>query len=188
MVSFTTVSVAPFETPTLNSPNFRASNYSTGAAIQFGDAVQRAEFFHKMKAGWHTNLRPATIVHSLTITVPRFTSVSVNGFNTQVQTYYTSKAGDGRTVVFLLDQFFKQQIFKVVVNEINAGRFKTNALNIALLPNTFLFPRTIPAVWASAVFWGSIRFLPILEHRRNRVGYLHLPAGFHPVCSAAFRT
>jgi hypothetical protein len=139
LVSFTTVSAAAFETPTLNSPNFQPSNYSTGAAIQFGDAVQRAEFFHKMKAGWHTNLRPATIVHSLTITVPRFTTVSVNGFSTQVQTYFTSKSGDGRTVVFLLDQFFNQQIFKVVVNEIKAGRFKTNALNIALLPNTFLF-------------------------------------------------
>ena len=139
LVSFTTVSVAPFETPTLNSPNFQPSNYSSGSAIQFGDAIQRAEFFRKMKAGWHTILRPAAIVHSLTITVPRFTTVNVNGFNTQVQTYVTSKAGDGRTVVFLLDQFFNQQIFSVVVNEINAGRFTTNALNIALLPNTFLF-------------------------------------------------
>ncbi|MGZ4895226.1 MAG: hypothetical protein ACXVJ0_02230 [Candidatus Angelobacter sp.] len=139
LVSFTTVPVAPFETPALNSPNFQASNYSSGSAIQLGDAIQRAEFFSKMKAGWHTILRPAAIVHSLTITVPRFTTVNVNGFNTQVQTYVTSKAGDGRTVVFLLDQFFNQQIFNVVVNEINAGRFTTNALNIALLPNTFLF-------------------------------------------------
>jgi hypothetical protein len=139
LVSFTTVPVAPFTTPTLNSPNFQVSNYSSGAAIQFGDAIQRAEFFHKMKAGWHTILRPVAIVHSLTITVPRFTTVSVNGFRTQVQTYLTSKAGDGRTVVFLLDQFFNQQIFDVMVNEINAGRFTTGALNVALFPNTFLF-------------------------------------------------
>jgi hypothetical protein len=139
MVSFTTVPVAPFTTPTLNSPNFQVSNYSSGAAIQFGDAIQRAEFFHKMKAGWHTILRPVAIVHSLTITVPRFTTVSVNGFSTQVQTYLTSKAGDGRTVVFLLDQFFNQQIFDIAVNEINAGRFTTGALNVALFPNTFLF-------------------------------------------------
>jgi hypothetical protein len=139
LVSFTTVPVAPFTTPTLNSPNFQVSNYSSGAAIQFGDAIQRAEFFHKMKAGWHTILRPVAIVHSLTITVPRFTTVSVNGFSTQVQTYLTSKAGDGHTVVFLLDQFFNQQIFDVMVNEINAGRFTTGALNVALFPNTFLF-------------------------------------------------
>ena len=139
LVTFTNASVAPFITPTLNSPNFLASNYSTGAGIQFGDAVQRAEFFHKMKAGWHTNLRPATVVHSVTITVPRFMTVNVNGFNTQVQTYYTQKASDGHTVVFLLDQFFNQQIFNIVTNEIKAGRFSTNALNIALFPNTFIF-------------------------------------------------
>jgi hypothetical protein len=139
LISFTTVSLAPFETPTLNSPNFKASNYSSGAAIQFGDAVQRAEFFHKMKTGWHTILSPVAIVHSLTVTVPRFTTVNVNGFNTQVQTYFTQKASDGHTAVFLLDEFFNQQIFDVVANEINAGRFTTGALNIALFPNTFLF-------------------------------------------------
>jgi hypothetical protein len=139
LVTFSNVSVAPFITPTLNSPNFQAANYSTGAGIQFGDAVQRAEFFHKMKAGWHTNLRPATVVHSVTITVPRFITVNVNGFSTQVQTYFSEKASDGRTAVFLLDQFFNQQIFNIVANEIKAGRFSTNALNIALFPNTFLF-------------------------------------------------
>lgn len=139
LVTFTTVSVAPYTTPTLKSPNFQAANYSTGTSIQFADAVQRAEWFHKMKAGWHTNLRPAAIVHTLTITVPRFTTVPINGRNTQVQTYFSGQADDGHTVVFLLDQFFNQKIFDLVVNEINAGRFTTNALNIALLPDTFLF-------------------------------------------------
>ena len=139
LVTFTNVSVTPFLTPALNSPNFQAANYSTGAGIQFADAVQRAEFWHKMKAGWHTNLHPAAVVHSITITVPRFTTVDVNGFKTQVQTYFAEKATDGHTVVFLLDQFFNQKIFSIVANEISAGRFSTNALNIALFPNTFLF-------------------------------------------------
>jgi hypothetical protein len=139
LASFTNVSVTPFVTPTLNSPNFQAANYSTGTGIQFGDAVQRAEFFHKMKAGWHTNLHPAAVVHSVTITVPRFMTVDVNGFSTQVQTYFTEKTSDGRTAVFLLDQFFNQQIFNIVANEIKAGRFTTSAINIALFPNTFLF-------------------------------------------------
>ena len=139
LVTFTNVSVAPFITPALNSPNFQVANYSTGSGIQFGDAVQRAEFFHKMKAGWHTSLRPATVVHSVTITVPRFMTVDVNGFKTQVQTYFSEKTSDGHTAVFLLDQFFNQQILKIVTNEIKAGRFNTNALNIALFPNTFLF-------------------------------------------------
>jgi hypothetical protein len=139
LVTFTNVSVAPFLTPTLNSPNFQSANYSSGAGIQFGDAIQRAEFWHKMKAGWHTNLHPAAVVHSITITVPRFITVDVNGFKTQVQTYFSEKATDGRTAVFLLDQFFNQKIFNVVANEIRAGRFSTNALNIALFPNTSIF-------------------------------------------------
>ena len=92
-----------------------------------------------MKPTWHTALRPAAIVHSLTLNVPRFTTITLNGKKTQVRTYFTSKASDGRTVVFLLDQFFNQQISNIVVNEINAGRFNTNAVNVALFPNTFLY-------------------------------------------------
>jgi len=139
LVTFTTVPVSAFVTPTLQSPNFQTANYSSGAGIQFADAVQRAEFFHKMKPTWHTILRPATIVDGLTITVPFFTTATINGKPTKVRTYLTSKSGDGRTVVFLLDQFFNQQIFNIVVKEINAGRFTTGALNIALFPNTSLF-------------------------------------------------
>jgi hypothetical protein len=139
LVTFTSVPVTAFDVPVLKSPNFQAANYSSGSGIQFADAVQRAEFFHKMLSSWHTVLQPAAIVHSLTITVPRFTTVTLNGKKTQVRTYFTSKASDGRTVVFLLDQFFNQQIFNLAVNEINAGRFTASALNVALFPNTFLF-------------------------------------------------
>lgn len=139
LVTFTNVSVGSLETLVLNSPNFKPANYSSGAAIQFADAVQRAEFFHTMRSSWHTRLSPTFIVDNVTLTVPRFVTVSVNGTPTRMQTYYTSKADDGRTVVFLLDQFFNQQISNIVVKEINAGRFSTGALNIALLPNTFLF-------------------------------------------------
>lgn len=139
LVTFTTVSVTGFETPTLNSPNFQLASYSSGTGIQFADAVQRAEFFHVMKSTWHTNLKPATIVQTLTLTVPRFTTITLNGKKTQVRTYFTGKSSDGHTVVFLLDQFFDQQIFNIVVKEINAGRFTTGAVNMALFPNTFLY-------------------------------------------------
>lgn len=139
LVTFTTVSVTGFELPTLNSPNFQAASYSSGTGIQFADAVQRAEFFHKMKSTWHTALKPATIVQTLTLNVPRFTTITLNGKKTQARTYFTSKSSDGHTVVFLLDQFFFQQIFNIVVKEINGGRFTTNAMNVALFPNTFLY-------------------------------------------------
>ena len=139
LVTFTTVSVTGFKAPALNSPNFQAANYSSGSSIQFADAVQRAEFFHTMKSTWHTSLKPTTIVQSLTMNVPRFTTITLNGKKTQVRTYFTSKSSDGHTVVLLLDQFFNQKIFNLVVNEINAGRFTTGALNIALFPNTYLY-------------------------------------------------
>ena len=139
LVTFTSVSVAGFKTPALNSPNFQVATYSSGKGIQFADAVQRAEFFHTMKSSWHTSLRPVSIVQSLTITVPRFTTITLNGKKTQVRTYFTSKSNDGHTVVLLLDQFFNQKIFNLVVNEINAGRFTTDTLNIALFPNTYLY-------------------------------------------------
>jgi hypothetical protein len=139
LVTFTKVSVLPFVTPTLLSPNFQRANYSSGTQIQFGDAVQRAEFFHVMKSSWHTQASPFGLVDHLVITVPRFVTVTLNGVKTKVRTYFTGKGSDGNTVVFLLDSFFSQQIFNIVVNEINAGRFRTNALNVALFPNTFLF-------------------------------------------------
>ncbi|MGC2694673.1 MAG: hypothetical protein WA738_02690 [Candidatus Angelobacter sp.] len=139
LVSFTTVPVAALEAPFMKSPNFVPFNYSSGAGIQFADAVQRAEFFHTMKSTWHTVLNPATIVHGLTLNVPRFTTITLNGNPTQVRTYFTGTGSDGRIVVFLLDQFFNQQISNIVVNEINTGRFTTSAMNLALFPNTFLY-------------------------------------------------
>ena len=139
LVTTTTVPIAPFERLTLNSPNFREADYSSGKDLQFADAVQRAEFFHSMKRSWHTELRPARIVDHITIQVPRFTTVDVNGTPTQVRTYFTGPTGDGGTFVVLLDQFFNDAFFNAVVEQIGANHFTTDALNIVLLPNTFLF-------------------------------------------------
>ena len=140
LVTTTTVPVAAFEQPTLRSPNFHPSNdYSSGYYIQFADAVQRAEFWNMMKQNWHTNLNPAAIVDHITIPVPRFVTVTLNGSPTQVRTYFTGKAPDGSIFVLLLNRFFNQQIFNLVNNEINANHYATNAVNIALFPNTYLF-------------------------------------------------
>ncbi len=140
LVTTTTVPVAAFEQPTLDSPNFHASNdFSSGNHLQFADAVQRAEFFNMMKQNWHTNLNPVAIVDRITIPVPRFVTVTLNGAPTQVRTYFTGKAPDGSVFVLLLDRFFNQQIFNLVNNEINANNFSTSAMNIALFPNTYLF-------------------------------------------------
>ncbi len=139
LVTTTTVPVAGFEQPTLNSPVFRDTDFTSGNNIQFPDAVQRAEFFNHMKQNWHTELNPATIVDHITIPVPRFVTLTINHVPTQVRTYFTGTAADGSTFVLLLSNFFNQQIFNLVNNEINANHYTTDAVNIALFPNTFLF-------------------------------------------------
>jgi hypothetical protein len=139
LVTTTRVPIAPFDKLTLHSPNFEEADYSSGKNIQFADAVQRAEFFNSMGKNWHTELRPAQIVDHVTIQVPRFTTVIVNGTPTQVRTYFTGPTNDGGHFVLLLDSFFNDAFFNAVVDQIAANHFTTDALNIVLLPNTFLF-------------------------------------------------
>jgi hypothetical protein len=139
LVTTTEVPIAPFEKLALRSPNFEETDYTSGEDIQFADAVQRAEFFHSMKKDWHTELHPARIVDHVTIQVPRFTTVDVNGTPTQVRTYFTGPTGDGGTFVLLLDSFFNDAFFNTVVAQIGANHFTTDAVNIVLLPNTFIF-------------------------------------------------
>jgi hypothetical protein len=139
----TLVPIGTFEQPILNSPNFQEADYTSGEGIQFGDAVQRAEFFHVMKENWHTELHPVEIVGRITIKVPRFVTVQVdvNGTPTptQVRTYFRGVAGDGSVFVLLLDRFFNDAFFNTAVDAINAGSFTTDAINLAVLPNTFIF-------------------------------------------------
>jgi hypothetical protein len=139
LVSTTRVPVAQFEERVLRSPNFEESNYSSGDGIQFADAIQRAEFFHSMQEDWHTELHPATVVDHMTLQIPRFTTVTVDGVPTQVRTYFSGTADDGSTFVLLLDEFFNDAFFNAVSDQIGANHFSTDALNIVLLPNTFLF-------------------------------------------------
>ena len=55
LVTFTTVPVGAFQTPTLNSPNFKPANYTSGTSLQFPQRYcQFAEFFHIMKSAWRT--------------------------------------------------------------------------------------------------------------------------------------
>ena len=130
---------APFEDLTLDSPNFEEANYASGGHIQFADAVQRAEFFNVMGDDWHTVLRP-TVVDRVTSPVPRFVNVQFqDGSVKTVQNYFVGTAPDGEKFILLLDLFFNFINTNTVVNEINANNYQTNALNVAVYPNTFLF-------------------------------------------------
>lgn len=135
----TTVPFAPFEQRTLESPNFEPLDYRSGKNIQYGDAIHRAQFFNRMEKDWHTVLIPH-VVNRVTITVPRFVNVRLsNGTIIQARSYFIGTAADGNTFVLMLDLLFNFFFSNEVVNEINLGNFTTNALNMTLFPNTFLF-------------------------------------------------
>jgi hypothetical protein len=135
----TTVPFDPFETPTLRSPNFNTTNYRSGNQIQFADAVQRAEFFNTMASNWHTVLQPS-VVNRVNIVVPRFVNVQLSPGNIiQARSYFIGTAADGKTFVLMLNLVFDFFFGSEVNDEINAGNFTTDALNMTLFPNTYLF-------------------------------------------------
>lgn len=129
----------PFEDLTLDSPNFAVTNYTSGRHIQFGDAVQRAEFFNDMEDDWHTILAPK-IVDRITLSVPYVVKVNFqDGSSKLVRAYYLSHAPDGTPTVLMLDLLFVVLNNNAVVSEILANKFTTNSLNTAVYPNTYLF-------------------------------------------------
>lgn len=132
------VSYNPFENTTLDSPVFENTLYGDGRS-QFTDAIQRAEFFNTMKQNWHTRLDPS-VVNRITVTVPRFVNVRLaNGNVVQVQNYFLGTAPNGDSFVELLDLFFNVVFLNTASNDINAGNDTTDAFNMQLYPNTFLF-------------------------------------------------
>ena len=136
---FKTVSYAPFEQATLNSPNFVPLDYRSGHNIEYADAVQRAEFYHTMKNNWHTVLFPQ-VVNRVTVAVPYNVNIQLdNGDIVKARSYFTGTASDGNTYVLMLSPLFNVLWDNEVVNEINLGNFTTNSINATLFPNTFLF-------------------------------------------------
>lgn len=136
---FKTVSYDPFEQATLKSPNFEPLNYRSGNQVEYADAVHRAQFYNAMKPNWHTVLVPS-VVNKTTITVPYYVNVQLsNGNVVQARSYFTGTASDGNTFVLMLSPLFNFFFSNEVINQINLGNFTTDALNMTLFPNTFLF-------------------------------------------------
>jgi hypothetical protein len=135
---FKLVSYNQFENLTLGSPVFEKALYGDGRT-QFTDAIQRAEFFNTMKQNWHTDLDPS-IVNRITVPIPRFVNVRLaDGTTKSVQNYYVGTAPNGDTFVELLDLFFDSIFSNAVINDINGGNDTTDAFNMQLYPDTFLF-------------------------------------------------
>jgi len=136
---FKNVTFAPFEKLFLESPNFEPLDYRSGHDIEFGDAVHRAQFFNSMKNNWHTLIIP-TVVDRITIQVPFTVHVRLqNGNVVTARSYFTGTAADGSTFVLMLSPLFNFFFDNSEINEINLGNFRTNAMNMSLYPNTFLF-------------------------------------------------
>jgi hypothetical protein len=134
------VPFGPFEDLTEDSPNFEESNFTSGRHIQYGDAINRAQFFNHMDDDWHTVLSGPRFVNRVTLTIPRFVNVQFpDGSIKPIQAYFLGHAPDGTAFVELLDLLFNALNTNQVVSDINAGNFTTDAFNINMYPNTFLF-------------------------------------------------
>jgi hypothetical protein len=128
-----------FEDLLTDSPNFEEADYTSGHHIQYGDAVQRAEFFNTMGDNWHTILNP-NVVDRVTIDIPRHVQVQLpDGSIVTVQSYFVGHAPDGTEFIELLDLVFNALFFNQAVNDINANNYTTDAFNMQAWPNTFLF-------------------------------------------------
>jgi hypothetical protein len=88
-----------------------------------------------------------------------------NPVDTDVPTYITGTADDGSTFVLLLDQFFNDAFFNAAVEQIATRHFTTDAVNILLFPNTFIFtldPNQFPVLgFHTIIFDPSADPLPV---------------------------
>ena len=108
----------------VNSPNFRAFSYQTGLT-QFGDAVQRAQFFRTMGQDWHTLLQPPQMLRPVVIDVPRG----------MAKVYRNPSTGVVYAVVDT--NFFISQLNTIVQLE----DLRPDALALILTTNVFLAPK-----------------------------------------------
>jgi hypothetical protein len=115
------IRVDPVLRKTLNSPDFVKAAYSTGFG-QFGDAVQRAEFYNVMKDSWHTTLNPPRRLPPVTIVVP---------FG-QSQVY---QLPDGTFLATLNGDFFNSHLSTLL----QAEGLKPTELPLFLSNNVFLY-------------------------------------------------
>jgi hypothetical protein len=129
--------VTPFVLPTVNSPVFQNSTYSSSnIPTQFTDAVQRAEFVDRMKPDWHTMLKP--------VVKATRTMVLLKG------TYRFALNADGSCCRYVLVDIntFGNALFPAtypfdnstpVGSAENAGDITTKDMSTFLFPNTYLY-------------------------------------------------
>jgi hypothetical protein len=115
--------VAPLLPAILHSPDFQDAGYRSGFT-QFGDAVQRAEFFSVMKPDWHTLLQRPRNLTPVQIEVPANVNIG--------QLFITS--GTQEIFAVIDTSFFISQLNTIIQLE----KLDVDALPIALTNRVFL--------------------------------------------------
>lgn len=129
--------VTPFIQPSLLSPVFSPTHFSTSAAsTQFTDAIQRAEFFSVIDQGWHT-LLVSSLKTARTMSVP-------------AGSYRFALNPDGSCCFFVLvdANSFSNLLFPptfpvdntTIIGQAElAGDMTTKDITTLLFPNTYLY-------------------------------------------------
>ncbi len=129
-------SPAAFVTPTLNSPVFSTSSFSSSSApTQITDAVQRAEFFKSAKPGWHTILIPSVKTARTMVLIRGTYRFALNGDGTCCRYVLV----DANTFVNALFPTVPTDTSTVIGAAENAGDITTKDISTFLFPNTYLF-------------------------------------------------
>jgi len=129
------LAAAPFVPYFLASPVFQNSIYSSSSTpTQFTDAVQRAEYYSKAKADWHT------------ILVPSLKTTRVMTLIRGEYLFGTDANGNLAYVFVINPNVFVNKLFPQVATDTstpvgaaeNAGEVTTKDMSSFLFPNTFL--------------------------------------------------
>src|SRR5260370_21967771 len=131
---------APVVTPVLNSPVFSNAIYSSSATpTQFTAAVQRAEYFNRMKPDWHTTLN-AQASAPLTVHM-RQAAGCPTGPHAAGCNYVFFLNPDGACCKFILvnGNVFFNALAGAVITDIVGNVVTTKDISSFLFPNTFLF-------------------------------------------------
>ena len=133
-----------FVTPLLNSPVFSNATYTSGTTpTQFSDAIQRAEFYNKMKPDWHTLLTPS-VPAAVTLHI-RQSAACPTGAHSAGCNYVFALNGDGTCCRFILvddsspNFVFETGLGNLVNNAIVGGAITTHDISTFLFPNVYLY-------------------------------------------------
>ena len=123
-----------FVQPTLNSPVFSNATYtSSEGPTQFSDAVQRAEYFSKAKADWHTLLAPS-------VRAPRVMTLTQSSPPAKPNYFFGLNSDGTCCAVVLVDQtVFSNAFFQIIIEAINTGDITTKSMSSFLFPDAYLF-------------------------------------------------